>query len=107
MGILEKLILGLIVIALPLGEVARFSFNEIAITLLDVGIVAAVLFWIFLKRRIPRSDLKKPIIIFVFVLFSSLLINTFRLKINELLISSFYLIRYLFYALLFFVVLDL
>lgn len=107
MGILEKLILGLIVITLPLGEIARFSFNEVAITLLDVGTVAVVLFWIFLKRRIPHSDLKKPIIIFVFVLFTSLIINIPRLRTSELLVSSLYLIRYFFYALLFFTVLDL
>lgn len=107
MGLLEKLIFALLVIALPLGEIARISFNEIAITLLDIGIATTVLLWIFLRRKIPRSDLTKPILIFVATLFISLLVNSPRLNINELLISFLYLLRWIFYALLFFVVLDL
>lgn len=107
MAILEKLISGLIVIALPLGEVARFTFNEVAITLLDAVVATTVLFWIFFKKRIPHSELKKPILIFASVLFISLIVNIPRLNTSELLVSSLYLLRWIFYALLFFVVLDL
>ncbi len=107
MDLLRKLILGLIVVALPLGEVARFSFNEVAITLMDIGTALTVLSWIFLKIKISHSDLKKPILIFTGVLTLSLFVNIPRLNANELLVSSSYLIRWIFYTLLFFAVSDL
>ncbi len=111
MAVLEKLLsvlfLGLLVIALPLSETARITFNELAITLIDAGVILAVLFWLFTKKKIPSSSLKKPVLIFAAALLISLLINVPRLNVNELLFSSLYLVRWVFYALLYFVVLDI
>lgn len=107
MDVLVKFILGAIVIALPLAEVARLPFNDVAVTLLDVGVAATVALYFLLKRRIPNAHLKKPILIFAATLFISLAVNIPRLNASELLVSSLYLLRWVFYALLFFVVLDL
>ena len=107
MGALKKIILGLLVIALPLGEVARLTFNEVAITILDIGVAITVLFWVVVRRKIPRSYLAKPITLFIAALLISLLVNAIRLNVNELFVSSLYLLRWVFYTLLYFVVLDL
>lgn len=107
MGILEKLIFGILVIALPLGEVARISLNEVAVTLLDVGVAVAVFIWFILKRKTQSSHLNKPILIFALTLLLSLIANVSRLETSELIVSSLYLLRWILYSLLFFVVLDL
>lgn len=104
---IEKLLLGLLVLALPLSELTRINFKEIAITLLDIGVVTSVFLWLFLKRKFPRSNFSRPILIFAAILFISLAVNLLRLKSNEFFASSLYLIRWIFYALLYFVVLDL
>lgn len=106
MGLLEKLIFGTIVIALPLGEVARFSFNEVTVSLLDVGIALTVIIWLLLKRKIFDPKLSKPIFVFAFLLLLSLLVNIPRLNTSQLLISSLYLIRWIFYGLIYFIILD-
>jgi O-antigen ligase len=107
MDILKIIIFCLLVIALPLGEIARISINEVAITLVDAGVALAVLLWIFINRRFRKTSLGKPIVIFALLLASSLLVNAFRLTASELLVSGLYLVRWIFYASLYFVVLDL
>lgn len=107
MGILEKLFFILITVVLPLSEVARLPVNEITITLLDLFVAVVVTLWIFLRKKIPRSDLKKPILIFMGVLSVTLILNIPRLSVREVLVSSLYLIRWVFYSILFFAVLDL
>lgn len=107
MDLLNKLLLFLIIVALPLGEIARISVSEIAVTLMDISVVALVGLWFFKKRRIPKAGLKKPLGIFIGLLFFSLLVNSTRLEFRELFISFLYMVRWIFYVFLYFIVFDL
>lgn len=106
MNLLGKLVLGLLTIALPLGEIVRVTSNEIAITLMDLGVGLVVLYWLFIKKNFS-AWLSKPIFIFIGILLFSLIVNANRLSSEEILISFLYLLRWIFYALLYFVVLSL
>ena len=107
MDLLKKLMISLLVIAFPLGEIARIFVGEVSLTLIDVGVGACVLTWFLFKRRIPASRLTKPLLIFAGTLLVSLIVNVNRLSFIELSTSSLYLVRWVFYAALYFVILDL
>lgn len=103
--ILNNLIFILLAIALPVGETVRITYNEIAVTILDIVVGVTVLYWIIIKRSFS-SRLLKPIVLFSAVLLLSLAVNLNRLDLNEILASFLYLIRWSFYALLYFIVLS-
>lgn len=107
MDLLKKLIFFLLIVAYPLGEIARVTINEVALTLTDIVVSLVILVWIVLKRKIPKTKLLKPLLIFTFALVISLIMNVNRLSFTELSISFFYLLRWVFYAALYFVILDL
>lgn len=107
MDLLKKFLIGTLVIAFPLGEVARISFNEIAVTLLDIAVAVTFLLWFIQKKRKSQAKLSKPIFIFIGTLLLSLLVNLNRLTSFESMASFLYLLRFIFYAGLYFIVLDL
>lgn len=107
MDVLKKLLFTLLVIAFPLGEIARITINEIALTLVDIGVALVILTWFVLKKKFPKSKLSRSILIFIGVLILSLILNFGRLSLTEFSISFLYLLRWVFYTALYFVVLDL
>lgn len=93
------------------GELIRFDFgNSFIIKPLDIGIGITVLLWLITKlinkQKFRHSNLLIPIIAFSLLGFFSLTINRLDLSINEFLISISYLVRWVFYAGIFFVVCD-
>lgn len=104
MDILNKLFIILLVIAFPLGEIARFEYNELTITLIDAFVGLICLTWALKQKQIPKTILIKPIFFFVGMLFLSLVLNVHRLSNFELFVSLLYLFRWIFYSLIYFVV---
>lgn len=110
MDLLKKIFIVSLLIFYPLGEIARFTFSDAAITAADLGVFLLVILWLFnfilKKRKIDHyyTSILVPILIFVFSALISLLVNFTSLNFSELLVSSLYLIRWIFYALLIFVV---
>ncbi len=110
MDLLKKIFIVSLLIFYPLGEIARFTFSDAAITATDLGVFLLVSLWLFnlILKKIKvdhyYTSILVPILIFVFSALISLLVNFTSLNFSELLISSLYLIRWIFYALLIFVV---
>ena len=107
MGLL-KIIFVISLLLFPFGEITRFEFgNGVAITLNDIGVGLMVIAWLILttlNKKYKNSFLIKPILIFAGICFISLLINLRLLNLSEFLISFLYLIRWIFYAGIFFIV---
>lgn len=99
-------ILTVTILLLPLGELGRFTiWNEVAFSLNDFLIGLTVGTWLFLilLKKIPIPKLNKifsAIGIFAIVASFSLIINIPSLLISQTIISSFYLVRWVCYALL-------
>lgn len=94
--------------ALALGDLGRIQFeNGIAISPYDVGVGVLVLIWLaslkWKKTNTARSFLK-PILIFAGVGLLSILINFYRLNLEDFVVSFLYLVRWIFYAGIYFVV---
>jgi O-antigen ligase len=106
---LLKLIFIVFVLAFPIAEVGRIQLsNGIAISLNDVLLLAVIFVWtlghILQKRKFVPGKLFKPVVIFSLIGLISLLINLPNLGINNLLISSLYLLRWVAYALIYVIV---
>lgn len=106
-----KIFFVILIFTIPLGEVVRVQLsNNIAISATDILVCVIVLFWIlsriFNKTKSPRYKLKKPLIIFLSIAVLSLIVNFSGLGVLKFLISSLYLIRWFFYAVVYFIVLD-
>lgn len=106
MGLLKFLTI-LLLLFYPLGEITRFSLGgSTAITLTDILVFIVVLYWLLLniiKKTNIKNSLFIPFLIFISVCVLSLVINFKAYAINELFISSLYLIRWIFYACILFV----
>jgi O-antigen ligase len=108
MGLL-KIFFSVFLLSFPLAEVGRIQFeNGVAITLNDLFLGVLFFYWVvyrFLIVNKPiKSYLNKPILIFIFAALLSLVINFFNLSINNFLIASLYLIRFVCYLSLYFIV---
>ena len=102
MGLL-KLLFILTIILFAFGEIIRVPFAGLSIKLIDAGIVLLVSYWVLfgiknLKKIKIDKRLGVPILIFSAVALLSLFLNARLLNINELFISSLYLIRWIAYA---------
>lgn len=103
----------LIILLLPLGELGRLNLGQEGINahlfdLLLPGLVFLSLVYFFgVKRRFLLPPLSLPILTFVFIALFSLLVNSFNYDSNEVLISSLYLFRFVFYAFLYLVTYNL
>lgn len=98
MKVLKFLFVGILLI-FPFGELLRFQFESgFGITLLDVGMTITALWFLlyaFLTKSFPKTNLYKPIGIFVAACIASLLIQIFNFSSEELLISSLYIVRFI------------
>lgn len=102
-----KIVFVLMLVALALGDLGRIQFeNGVAITPYDVAVGLLVLLGFgFIKWKNVFSDaIFKPVIIFAGVGLLSLLINSYRLNFEDFAVSILYLVRFIFYAGIYFVV---
>lgn len=109
MGLIKILFITLLLVFYPLGELTRISFGDVAVSLIDVSVGVIVLIWLFLKvlkgKKI-KGKLLGPILVFISVLVLSLLVNSNKLNLLQLGISASYILRWVIYALIYFVVKD-
>ncbi|MEK7450744.1 MAG: O-antigen ligase family protein [Patescibacteria group bacterium] len=111
MGLLKTFFIIFILFLFPMGEIARYQFgNGISITAIDAGAILLILIWLISniirgkRKLIFKSSLTNPILLFVAICILSLIVNLSNLKSSELFVSSLYLIRWIMYALIYFVV---
>lgn len=108
MNALLKIAFMLCFLGFFLGQIGRIQLNsDVSITLLDVFVGVVVLLWVISlisKNNLRKSYLLQPILIFAGIGLISLAFNSAHLKSQEFLVSLLYLIRWIFYALIFFIV---
>jgi O-antigen ligase len=110
MGLLKILFL-IVVLIFPFAEVARLQFtNGVAVSLNDLMIFAFVGVW-FIYKLVSKSKfktpkLKRPLLIFTLIAGISLLVNVFNLSQQGALVSALYLVRWIFYALVYYIILE-
>ena len=117
---MKKTIISLFFIYLvlfPFGQLARLplpflDLPEVNIYLTDIVLSFLLLFWLvwrfFInKKKYKPPFLTKPILLFSGLALISLLVNSFRFSGSEVLVSSLYLIRWIVYAGLYFILVDL
>ncbi|PIY94779.1 MAG: hypothetical protein COY68_01330 [Candidatus Levybacteria bacterium CG_4_10_14_0_8_um_filter_35_23] len=111
MEILRILLGVLIIIFLPLGQIAKFDLGfKASVTAFDIGLLFLVFFWIFyclFRKKKIKAALTKPIILFVSVCFVSLLLNTRGITMEQLLVSVSYLFRWALYSIVYFIAVSL
>lgn len=103
--ILKGIFAFVILITLPLSQIARVSFNEISLTLSDISIAALFIIFLISRKKI-KGALLKPIIIFVLAITLSLLVNLGSLSRDQSLISYSYTLRWVLYASVYLVVIN-
>lgn len=108
MGLL-KILFSLTLLMLPLGELVRYqSSTAVGITANDILIGILVIYWLSYhlcrRKKIKSSYLTKPLIFFTVICLLSLIVNSGFLNLEEFGISFLYIVRWIFYALLFFIV---
>ncbi len=104
-----KIIFSLLILSFPIAEIGRFQFpNGVAFSINDVFLIALIICWIAYhvlnRKKINKNSLTKPILIFITVALISLVLNIANLSVTNFLISFLYLLRWIMYALLFFIV---
>ncbi len=102
MGLLKSLFI-LIIFLFAFGEVIRIPFADLSIKLIDIGVILLAAYWVsFIIKNFKKIKINKetsvPILIFFAVALLSLLLNARFLSINELFVSSLYLVRWIAYA---------
>jgi len=101
-GLLKSLFI-LIIFLFAFGEVIRIPFADLSIKLIDIGVILLAAYWVsFIIKNFKKIKINKetsvPILIFFAVALLSLLLNARFLSINELFVSSLYLVRWIAYA---------
>ncbi len=101
----------------PFGQLTKIPLTflnlpEVHLYLTDIFLFLIVSSWLVWrlfnrKKKFQLPPLTKPIFLFTSLAFVSLLVNFFNFKNKELIISSLYLFRWIFYAGLYFVLFDL
>jgi len=112
MGLLKSVFI-ILLFFFTTGEIFRFQAGDnITISLIDILVGFTISLWLvrFLIQKkqsnIQKSNLIKPISIFIGIEVISLFIGSGKLNQNELTISFLYLLRWAFYAGIYFVVKD-
>jgi|GEM_PF-319193 len=115
---MKKLIRFLIfgyLLVFPFGQLVRLPFSsgsEVRVYLTDIFVLLMIVFWGIWriktrKENKERAALFWPILVFIGVAALSLLFNVSRLAGGETFVASLYLLRFIFYAGVYFVVFDL
>jgi len=102
-----KLLISSLFFILPFGQLTRLPIPHLSINIYlhDLIISFILLCWLSTKpKKLP--PLTKPISLFILTALASLIIASFRLPLQSILISSLYLIRWSIYASLYFVLSD-
>jgi len=108
MGLLKALFI-VFLLTFPIAEVGRVQLpNGVAFSLNDILLFTAILVWlvshVLRKRKFVFGKLCKPIVIFSVVGLISLVVNIPNLGVNNLFVSSLYLVRWIAYALIYIIV---
>ena len=94
-------------IAISLGELVRFRlYGSVSIGPVDLIVFFLFIYWL-LRVKKSRYKLLKPITLFSVIAFFSLLINFSNYSIEQLFISSLYLLRWLLYSSIYFIFRDI
>jgi len=104
---LLKILISVFFITFSLGEVAKIQFpNSISVGFFDLAVVLLSLF--YLKKIFKgRFVLKIPILLFIAVSVFSLIINFLNYELNQILIGSLYLVRWIAYTGIYFTAINL
>ena len=99
-----------LIIFFATGQFFRINLsNGLVIHLTDLGVIALFTWWLikYLNKRkgttLFRHQLFRPLLYFALVTIVSLLVNSFKFSIQELLISSLYSVRWILYTCLIFI----
>ena len=89
-----------------LGQFGRISMGQgIFVSILDIAVFFFAVFNVFYTSfltKIKNNKFFKPWLIFIVICLLSLLVNTYVLNSNQILIAFMYLLRWIFYSLVFF-----
>ncbi|HUD44038.1 MAG TPA: O-antigen ligase family protein [Patescibacteria group bacterium] len=101
---INKILFIFICFSLFLNEAGRIDLgNNIAFTLLDVSVIIFLSYnliaFLIKKEKFSREQFTKPFLIFVAILFFSLLLNFVHYSVTQLLVAFLYLIRFIIYCL--------
>lgn len=102
-----KILISVFFIAFSLGEVAKIQFpNSISVGFFDLAVILLSLFY-FKKIKNGKFILKISILLFIIVSVFSLTINFLNYELNEILIGSLYLVRWVAYTGIYFTAVKL
>lgn len=104
---LLNFLLPLFFLFLGFGEIVKVSIQStISTGIFDLITLLILSVWIiFIKKS--KYQLKIPILLFILSAIFSLIINFFNFEVNQVIVSSFYLVRFVAYAGLYFVFVDI
>lgn len=110
-----RILVYLYLVLFPFGQLLRIppqskSYSEIHLYLTDMAVLCAspffVIYFRLRNKKINWAGIRKPILLFFSAGLLSLLISPLALNSREYLVSGLYMIRWIFYAGLFFAVLN-
>jgi O-antigen ligase len=105
--VLLKYLLPLLFIAYAFGEIAKFKlFPAVSIGFFDFVLMVILIIWVFFVKK-GEYFLKKSFLIFCLIALISLIINFQKFTLDQISISSMYLIRFVLYGGLYFVFSDI
>ncbi len=110
--VILELIFSLFILSLPSAEVIRFQYsNGVAISLNDIFLGILVFYWLIYRIKNKKFNLRndrlmKPIFVFPAIGLIALVFNFTDLKLSEFFVSFLYLLRWVMYALIYFIVRD-
>ena len=107
MVLLEYLFALLFLVIFPIGEIGRFSYKNINFTLIDFAVLLIILSWLFfMKKKKLKNTLILPLALFSGFSLLSSLTSLFFVPLPSFLIGFLYFVRWVAYALIFFVVIT-
>ncbi len=105
--VLLKILIPIFFISLSLGEFLKFDLpNHINVAFVDLVILGIVISW-FLFVKKSSYKLKLPIVIFLILSIVSLILSIKIFNTSNILIGALYLVRWILYAMLYFVFRDI
>lgn len=110
MSMFKKIFI-LVLLLFPFGEIIRIDLgNSIILKPIDIGTILIVFIWLIFKfrkrKKIKQKNILVPVLLFTISACFSLVINYSSLSVNQFFSSLAYLVRWIFYAGVFFIVND-